>query len=261
MSLNRIVRWRFVVLAALLLASLTAHAAMQMDRTRIVLQEADASATLHLYSEDPRPLLVQAWIDDGKGDSNRDQPADVPFIIDPPVVYLSPGRSHALRVLRVSAPGMLPAGRESLYWVNVREIPATANTTTNQLHISVQSRLKLFYRPQALARHGADGHHQALTSAERLRFALERDDVGQTWLCIHNPAPIHQNLAALTLHIRDAAPVTLDAPMLAPFDTQRLLLPQTVGAPPLQDDARLTFAMIDDDGSLIDDAQTLSVCA
>jgi len=269
MSLNRTGRisgcgyWAMVLVAALS-GSPAAHAAMQIDRTRVVLNEADTSATLHLHSEDRRPLLVQAWIEEVKNTADEASQgaapaltsADFPFFIDPPVVYLQPEKSHVLRILRVSAPGTLPAGRESLYWVNVREIPATVSAAENQLHISVQSRLKLFYRPQALARYGADGYQQALASADRLRFVLERDDTGQTWLAIHNPAPIHQTLATLALHRLDAAPITLDPPMLAPFETQRLVLPQTfsVNTPST---ARLAFATVNDDGNLIEDEQAL----
>jgi len=155
----------------------------------------------------------------------------------------------------------MPSGRESLYWLNVLEIPASAaadasGPTPNHLYVSVQSRLKVFYRPQALARYGADGHSQALQETERLRFALERDDAGQTWLAIHNPAPIHQTLATLALHQPGTPPLMLDTPMLAPFETQRLVLPQTVDTNK-PSTTRLAFATINDDGNLIEDEQAL----
>jgi len=244
-----------------------AHAAMQLDRTRLVVLETDGSAMVQAHSEDALPLLLQAWIDAG-GDDGAIQtqaappasPPTTPFITDPPVMRLNPGGSRALRVLLVDAAETLPADRESLYWLNVLEVPArVADAAGSRLHFSVQSRLKLFYRPKALARYG----HDALPAAERLRFALEEDAAGQHWLAIDNPAPIHQTLAALALHQSDGRVITLATPMLAPFGRARVALPaapwaESAAVPTrAPTPARLHFATLGDDGNLIEDSQTL----
>jgi len=280
-----------LLLAAALFDAFTApaaHAAMQLDRTRLVVTEADGSAIIQVQSKDPLPLLLQAWVDagaedvadesknesedesrdesedEGKGEKARARltPPDAPFITDPPVLYLNPGQRRALRVLSVDAPDTLPAERESLYWLNVLEVPALApasaapQTANHRLHMSVQSRLKLFYRPRALARYNGAA---ALPEADRLRFALTHDAAGQAWLTLDNPAPIHQSLATLALHLPqshqpEATVIELDAPMLAPFARTRLALPAPI---PPQTRVRVSFATLDDDGNLIQDQQTL----
>jgi len=273
-----VARWKQALwLTALLtgcVISAVSHAAMQLDRTRLIVNEAHGRAVIQARSSDTQPLLLQVWIDDGQpglphsadthANAHANQhataqtapvPPHVPFITDPPLLRLDAGKRRAIQVLLTATPASLPRDRETLYWLNVLEVPAqrravAANTTaaTQRLHVSVQSRLKLFYRPQALARYNAG----ALGPAERLRFALTRDAAGQRWLSIHNPAPIHQSLATLTLHRKsphgDAA---LDTPMLAPFETQRLALPPGFSS------ATLSFATISDDGHLIAGEQAL----
>jgi len=253
---------------ALTLLSHNAHAAMQLDRTRLVVNEAEGSATLQVYSEDRLPLLLQMWVDrDGESaqtDANISLP-NADFIVDPPVMRLEPGSRRSVHVVRVRQPALesTPPERESLYWLNVLEIPALEpdrppaprrDADANRLYMRIKSRIKLFYRPKALLRYSTPA---ALEATERLRFSAGRDDAGHVWLSIDNPAPIHQSLARLTLQpaARDAAPVELDTPMLAPFERLRLdLLPDLRADLPA---ARLTFATINDDGNLIEGEQAL----
>jgi len=259
-------RWwtaRRALQATVLLGCAAQALAMQLDRTRLIIQEADGHAIIQAHSENALPLLLQAWIDSGQTDRPDAASAlsDVPFMTAPPVARLDPGTSRAIQVWLTHAPETLPAERESLYWLNVLQIPATASgevgAPSRRLHVSVQTRLKLFYRPRALAHYDA----AALAPNDRLHFALERDAAGLAWLRVHNPAPIHQTLATLTLHLPDAAAISLDASMLAPLEERRLPLPQAAIDIGLREvtTARIVFAVIDDDGNVIEDEQALSV--
>jgi len=258
---------RIALACVLLLGGSTLHAAMQLDRTRLVIHETEGSAVLQVRSKDALPLLLQIWVEQAAHDSPQDSAAplaasDVPFITDPPVMRLEPGRTRAVQVLMTRVPATLPTDRESLYWLNVLEVPAMVDTNPqsmalNRLHMGFQSQLKLFYRPKALAKY-ADGF--ALDAADRLRFALARDAGARAWLSIHNPAPIHQTLATLTLHpsAAGAAPLELDAPTVAPFEEVRLALPPDAGGRATATTRmRLTFATIDDDGNLVEEERTL----
>jgi len=250
------------------------HAAMQLDRTRLIVHQAQGRAVIHAQNQDARPLLLQVWVDHGEGalaDGAAPAPPTTPFIVDPPVLRLEPGQTRAVQVLMVDDPARLPADRESLYWLNVLEVPATMTVASdsdarastpdlpatdpvspNRLHFSFQSRLKLFYRPEALAGYT---NTDTLARAQRLRFTRVRDGDGRLWLRIDNPAPIHQSLATLTVQGDDASPVTLDAPMLAPYAHVRLTLPLAVSS--VSAALRLRFATLGDDGHLIEDALTL----
>jgi len=250
----------------LMLAGASAHAAMQLDRTRLVVHEAEGSAVIQVRSEDTHTLLLQVWIDVDAPDHDSPQdrtavdstaplappatPFITPFITDPPVLRLEPGETRAIQVLLVHAPDTLPADRESLYWLNVLEVPAEdVSDTGNRLSTSVQSRLKLFYRPQALAQHTlAD-----LEPDSQLHFSREQDATGQMWLTLHNPALLYQSLATLTLRLPDDTTVALDTPMLAPFATQRLALPPTNTSSTM----RVQVDTLSEDGNLIHREQVL----
>jgi len=275
-------RSAFALALVLALSHHGTYAAMQLGRTRLVVNEGDGNASIQLHSEDRLPLLLQTWVErdgqhaDGQEEEQDAQahtassPPQADFITSPPVMRLEPGRSRVLRVWRVKAPdaaAMSEPERESLYWLNVLEIPATVETadkasdTAPRLHTRVKTRIKLFYRPQALAHYSALG---VPGRDEQLRFSAGHDADGHLWLTIANPAPIHQSLARLTLHPSarnaspEARPVELDTPMLAPFARLRLDLPSTVarGAGTLTA-ARLTFAIINDNGNLVEAEQTL----
>ena len=66
----------------------------------------------------------------------------------PPPVKLRPEQSAQLRFI-YSGTG-LPADRESLFWVNIQEVPP-APEENNILQFAIRTRLKLFYRPQGIA--------------------------------------------------------------------------------------------------------------
>ena len=92
---------------------------------------------------------MQSWIDTGDMNSQPNS-AKAPFIILPPVARVDGGQSQALRIMYSGAP--LAADRESLYWLNVLDIPPELSGTEgkNYLQFAVRSRLKLFFRPKGL---------------------------------------------------------------------------------------------------------------
>ncbi|MCC3264159.1 fimbria/pilus periplasmic chaperone, partial [Paenibacillus polymyxa] len=78
------------------------------------------------------------------------------FIITPPLFKLSPTKNNVLRIVNTS--DALPQDRESVYWVNVKSIPARSEDAENKnvLQIAVRTRLKLFYRPAGLKGNSMD---------------------------------------------------------------------------------------------------------
>ncbi|MFP3541429.1 fimbria/pilus periplasmic chaperone, partial [Pseudomonas sp. SIMBA_044] len=76
------------------------------------------------------------------------------FLVTPPLFKMAPESASLLRVIKI---GNLPEDRESLFWLNVRSIPSVkSGVDANQLTLSVQSRMKLIYRPQALLANTVD---------------------------------------------------------------------------------------------------------
>lgn len=60
-------------------------------------------------------------------------------------------KENTLRIIDATN-GQMPEDRESLFWVNVKAIPAMdkAKTGENYLQFAIVSRIKLLYRPQGL---------------------------------------------------------------------------------------------------------------
>jgi len=181
--------------------------------------------------------------------------AQVPFIVDPPVVRLDPEQTRALQIWFTQPPETLPKDRESQFWLHVLEIPAIEETNPeqekqqeNRLDISILTRIKVFYRPQALA------DYRPHNPDDRLTFTVETDEQGQPWLRIHNPAPIHQTLDKLVLHQGDEETVIPDAVrMLPPFGQTRIKSPSAINVA----DASLDVSTLDDHGKKIDYRQTI----
>ncbi|HDZ8011142.1 TPA: molecular chaperone [Citrobacter amalonaticus] len=123
-----------------------AHAGgVQIGRTRVIYNANDKEEALPIINKGAdTPWLVQSWVDTGDGKTRG------PFIITPPLFRLDPQKEQSLRIIWSGVP--LPENRESLFYINVRTIPASdkANKDSNMLRLIYKTRLKLFFRPQGL---------------------------------------------------------------------------------------------------------------
>jgi len=253
-----------VNICAVLLAGVTtmAHAAMQLDRTRVIVTQTGGSSTVQVKNTGQRPIMLQVWVEPGdhavkdKAFAVTSPQAVTPFIVDPPVLYLDAEKGQALRVWLTDPPETLPQDRESQFWLNVLEVPGVelpddggaAESKNNRLELTILTQIKLFYRPGKLADYKR-------SEKDKLRFTLQQDENKQYWLNIHNPAPIHQSLDKLALYPENAKEaVKLDAPMIAPFADIRLKLVQLMAS---LHTARVRFSVLDDRGEAMNDEQSL----
>lgn len=121
-------------------------AGIQVGRTRIIYDANKKEVALPLTNtERELPWLIQAWADNGDGKTRA------PFIVTPPLFRLDPLKEQSLRITWTGTP--LPEDRESLFYLNVRTIPAMAKEDTNKnvLRLIYKTRLKLFWRPKGIS--------------------------------------------------------------------------------------------------------------
>lgn len=146
--------WSFRYLLVPLLAfTLTspALAGIEVGGTRLIFDANKKEATLSVRNpEKNSAYLIQSWLDNG----NEHDQTKIPFIITPPLFRLDGGQENQLRVINT---GALPQDRESIYWLSVKSIAATA-PSVNQLQISVRTRIKMIYRPAALKDGAAEAY-------------------------------------------------------------------------------------------------------
>lgn len=136
--------------AALCFGTVTAHASVVVEGTRVVYPQSEHEVTVKLTNIGEKPSLVQAWIDDGHANEQPDD-AKVPFLLTPPVFRLDPHKGQSLRLIYTQDP--LPQDRESLYWLNVLDVPpmpSASETSQNTLQLAFRTRIKLFFRPKGL---------------------------------------------------------------------------------------------------------------
>lgn len=239
-TMNTLTRAFCAVAAALCLAPPLAHASVVITGTRVIFNAARGEATVRLTNDNPRPALVEAWIDDGNVNSTPDS-AHTPFLITPPLFRMDPNKDQSLRILFVQGGKPLPGDRESVFWLNVLEIPpkpsGPEDAGKNYLQFAIRSRIKLFYRPAKLP--GAP-----LTAPDRLTFKAAAGQAAA--LEIHNPTPYYITISSLSLGA-NPKPVKGAEGMVAPFGDLHLSLKGTVQAPVTG--AAVVFTTINDYGA------------
>ncbi|EEE04885.1 pili assembly chaperone [Burkholderia multivorans CGD2M] len=208
-------KWKAWTLAVATLVSLvagSAQASVVIGGTRVVYPEKDREVTVRLTNEGEKPALVQAWIDAGNANALPDE-TNAPFILTPPLFRIDPGQGQSLRVLYTK--DALPQHRESLFWLNVLEVPPEAENAEaqpNALQLAFRSRIKLFFRPAALESSAAD-------APSKVTWKLARIDGGRYGLEAHNPTPYHVTFSRVALKTGDTVRTNLLGGMVDPGAT------------------------------------------
>ncbi|EOG8147988.1 fimbria/pilus periplasmic chaperone [Citrobacter werkmanii] len=126
------------------------HAGIVIYGTRVIYPAEKNEITLQLMNQEQNASLVQAWIDDGNT-SLPPEKIQVPFLLTPPVVRVPGNSGQQLKIKKM--PNMLPNNKESLFYLNVLDIPPNnpAHAGKNVIKFAMQNRIKLFYRPAGIA--------------------------------------------------------------------------------------------------------------
>lgn len=156
-----------------------AFAGILAEKTRVIYAENSRERSLMLVNTNPWPVIVQTWSDDGRGSS--DYP-DSPFIVTPAIFRLEPRQMQGIRITYNGS--QLPEDRESVYWLNIYEVPPLdkRNEQHSHLTMTMNTQIKIFYRPAALAKID--------NIASRISFITGQDRHGSFIEC-HNPTPYH----------------------------------------------------------------------
>lgn len=213
-----------------------AYAGVIVESSRVVFAAADRERSLLLVNGNDYPVVVQTWVDDGAPDGTPETAGEVPVMPLPGIFRLEPGEKKNLRLLATQV--AQPSDRESLYWLNVYEIPPTdahLPPGISALKVAVRLQLKLFYRPDGL-------QGQAEQLAARQRFSLTRLP-GKLMLTVSNPTPLYATYGQAQLN-GDGRQTALAIGMLAPFASKTLDVDEQRDGRP----ASVSYVLIDDDG-------------
>lgn len=193
------------------LFTVSANASVVIGSTRAVYPSNETEITLRLTNEGRAPALVQSWVDDGDA---QKAPSDlvVPFTITPPISRIDPSKSQTLRIVHTGEP--LPQNRESVFWINVLEVPpkpGEALADSNLIQMAFRSRIKLFYRPDGLKGSSAEAPAQ-------LVWRLARGNAKPA-VVAHNSSAFHVSLTEIRVESGAHSATSGTGGMVAPGET------------------------------------------
>lgn len=174
----------------------TSYAGVIISGTRVIYNEGNKNVSINVKTPDKMPYLIQSWIDD------FEEKKQSKFTITPPLFRLNPDKENTLRIF-LTEEG-LPSDQESLFWLNIKTIPATEKTE-NSLQIAFKTQMKLIYRPKTLKNVNFEEEQKKLT------WSKERGKV-----IVYNPTPYFMNFQTIKFN----GQLVDDISYVKPFSTK-----------------------------------------
>ncbi|KHK60408.1 hypothetical protein PI86_03710 [Burkholderia sp. A9] len=218
-----------------------ATASVIISGTRVIYPAGDREITVKMDNTGKQPALVQAWIDAGDLKS-RPGTVKVPFVLMPPVFRIDPAKGQTVRIVYTGDP--LPQDKESVFWLNVLDIPPKVeeSSSTTALQLAFRSRIKLFFRPAGL---DGDG---AAAAAKAIEWSIvPSDDSKGHVLRATNPSRFNITVLSARVEHDGHTFTTKDGAMIAPGAS--LTFASDAPLPHLPAGTKLGYSTINDFGS------------
>lgn len=206
------------------LCAFAAQASVVVGGTRVIFDGTQKSTTVSVQNKDNVTNIVQSWISVVDAAS----PAKDTFITTPPLFRLKSGEQGFVRILRSGKP--LAEDRESMFWLNIKGIPAMENAPDkNMVQFAINSRIKIIFRPAALKSAIPENF------AEKLQWSAEGRDIK-----VKNISPLYMNFSEVLVNGK-AVP---EAWFVAPFSTIKIPVANASSA----GKKKITWSVINDYG-------------
>lgn len=234
--MKKIMNVTFILL--FILITPTIKASVVLERTRLIFPMDKLTLSLQIFNHSEQPTLVQSWIDDGDIASTPET-TTAPFIVIPPIMKVSANGGAQLKIQQLD--NKLPQDRESIFYLNVLDIPPKPNSgeNTNTLQLALQTRIKLFYRPKQLE----------LTSSaifKQIEIIKEQQN-----LEISNPSAYFFTISKIYTE-ENKEQSLIQTTMIAPFSKQKIEYKGRV-----DNNQVITVIYIDDDGNYQQDKKNI----
>ncbi|ATM96434.1 pili assembly chaperone [Yersinia frederiksenii] len=229
-----------------------AIAGLVTGATRMIYQPESRERTLMLANTNDYPVVVQTWVDDGDVDSTPDQ-AKAPFMVLPAVFKMQPGAAQGLRIINKG--DNLPTDRESVYWLNLYEIPPKSRRNDNayaQVAMAMNTQIKIFYRPAGLMPKPEE-------AMKKVSFSLRKQDKKYV-LVANNPSPYHVSFGQIQLQNHPQQNYTIAQEMdmmVSPFSERQYQFEKQPTS--LTGELTLSYIYFDDAGNQVKNSQSVKV--
>lgn len=213
------------------------YAGIQVGGTRVIFDASQdkRDTSLSVRNKGDTPYVIQAFTDDGLPGGSK-----TPFVVTPGLFRLDAGKEQLLQVRHVATQVRPPVDRESVYWLNIKEIPTKAHAEgdNNTLQIAVLTRIKLFYRPAGLAGSATD-------SPAQLQWSVVPEAIGHgRALKVSNPTPYYVTFSHINIAGSSGEVINID--MVAPHSD--LVIP--VRSAPSNGPIQFTYTTINEHGAV-----------
>ena len=216
---------RYFLLFFGLLSITSAQASVVVGATRVIFDGAKNNAEVAVENKDNSSDIVQSWVSLVDATS----PAKDSFIITPPLFRLKAGEKGFVRIVRSGKP--LAADRESMFWLNIKGIPAMNNMPdTNMVQFAINSKIKLIYRPAELKN----------SSPEMYAGKLQWQRLG-SFISVKNNSPLYMNFSQIGINGRNIS----GGWFAAPFTTLKIPAESNLSSTGKQS---ITWSVINDYG-------------
>ncbi len=181
-------------------------ASLVLDETRVIYPEADPQESVKVDNPTSLNFLTQAWIEDEHGREEQH------FTVYPPLSRINANSTSSVRIEKIDSE-KLPSDRETLMWLNIKEIPQRQKADGPQLVVAFKSRIKILYRPKSID----PELHESFTK--------------MTWqtlpgkLIVSNPTPYHITFDKVWDGAMNNPANELPANMVAPFSSLTISVP------------------------------------
>lgn len=158
-------------------------AAFVLNGTRFIYDEGKKNTSFTVSNEADKTYGGQVWID------NTNQGNGVYMVPQPPFFKVGAKQKQVIRIMNTE--DSLPKDRESLFWLNVQEVPPKPEVKDAEgsvLAIAMNTRVKVIYRPAAL-KDGRQGAEKQLVLEQR---------GSETWL--KNPTPYYMAVVGVKVN-------------------------------------------------------------
>ena len=195
-----------ILLLTLSTFSQSAFAAFILNGTRFIYDEGRKNISIEINNESKETYGGQVWID------NVTLPrGDVNFVPMPSFFKVDGGKTQVIRIMKIT--DKLPQNKESIFWLNVQEIPPINRDANNAIVVAINTQVKLIYRPTSIIK-GRENAESKMT--------LEKE--GASYV-LNNPTPYYfavtgLNVNGKTLQLSKSLGNKLG--MIAPKSTIRL---------------------------------------
>jgi chaperone protein EcpD len=216
---------RYVCLLLAMAMAANSQAGIVLNTTRIIYPAQDKEVSFGVQNNGGE-ILLQSWLE-----ATAEETTDLPFIITPALARMPAGSKQLLRIMYAGTD--MAQDRESVFWLNVQEIPQAA--AENALQIAIRQRIKVLFRPVGLD----DAPEKA---PEALQWQLQNDTLRVT-----NPSSYHVSMVRVEAHDGTHSLMKTTSHMLAPKQSLELRLNRPAGDRPIT----LRFTSINDFGGQV----------